>query len=172
VVEVEVRDIDELFSVASKLEKEEPETEEQLSRDLKLSEEGNYEIQARVRSRGALNFTFPDLSQPLAQGKVEVGVAVVEGFGRAKISFKKSFSKTPGLVESKFGFFELRVPWVTIEWRTFTIGWWSIKIPVPRVTTMTIRLPTLCFLMDVDKEGFEVLNVIGRTYIAYLAVGR
>jgi len=171
-VEVEVRDIDELFSISSKLEKEEPLTEEQLSRDFELSEQGNYEIQARVRSRGALNFTFPDLTQPLAQGKIEAGVAIVEGFGRAKINFKKSFSKTPGLVESKFGFFELRVPWVAVEWRVFRIWWWRVRIPIPRIRMMTIRLPTLCFLMGVDKKGFEVFNVLGRTYIAYMAIGR
>ena len=171
-VEVELKDIKSLMDFAVKLEQEEPYTEEQLSRDIELSETGNYEVQARVRSRGALNFTFPDLTQPLSTGKIEAGVAIVEGFGKARINFKKSFSGTPGLIETKFGFFELRVPWVVISWRWFRIGWWWVRIPVPRVTRMTIRLPTLCFLMKVDKNGFEVFNVMGRTYVAYLAIGR
>jgi len=171
-VKIEAKDIDELFKISARLEREEPLTEEQLSRDIELSEEGNYKVLSEVKSRGALNFIFPDFSQPFAIAKAEAGVAIVEGFGSARIDFKKSFSKTPGLVESKFGFFELRVPWVAIEWRSFNIAWWTIRIPVPKITTMTVRLPTMCFLMNVDKNGFEVFNVVGRTHIVYLAIGR
>jgi len=170
--EIEFRSISELMNFVAKLEEEEPYTEEELTRDIELSEGENYEVQARVRSRGALNFEVPDLTRLLGRMKVEAGVAVVEGFGRAKISFKKSFSDTPGFIETKFGFFELRVPWVVVEWRVFRIWWWQVRIPVPRVTTMRIRLPTMCFLMNVDKNGFEVFNVLGRTYISYMAIGR
>jgi len=170
--EIEFESIKEALSFIKMLEKEAPYPEELLAKDLELSESGNYEVQAKVRSRGALNFEVPDLTRLFGKMKVEAGLAVVDGFGRAKISFKKSFSETPGLVEAKFGFLELKVPWIVVEWRSFRIAWWTVRIPIPRVTTMTIRLPTLCFLMDVDKNGFEVFNVMGRTHIMYLAIGR
>jgi hypothetical protein len=171
-VEVELKSIKDAMSFIQMLEEKAPYPEELLQQDLELSEKGNYDVKASVRSRGALNFQVPDLTRPLGLMKVEAGLAVVEGFGRAKIQFKKSFSETPGLVETKFGFFELKVPWVVLEWRSIRLGWWTINIPVPKVTTMTIRLPSLCFLMNVEKDYFEVFNVLGRTYISYLAIGR
>jgi hypothetical protein len=104
--------------------------------------------------------------------KLKQEFAVVEGFGRAKISFDEGFSEIPTVIAVPFGFFELKVPWITIEWRRYTIGWWTVSLPVPQLTEMTIRLPTLCFLMNVDEEGFEVFNVMGRTTVGYIAFGR
>lgn len=169
---IELRSIKEAIDFAVKLEEEEPYTEEDLKKDIEQAESGNYNIQARVRSKGSLTFRVPDTTRPLGVMKVEAGTATVEGFGRTKIKFKETFSDTPGLIETKFGFFELRVPWVVVEWRYFRIAWWRLRLPVPRLTTMTIRLPVMCFLMNIDKEGFEVFNVAGRTNIVYLAIGR
>lgn len=165
--------ISEFFNFLKNLEQREPITEEQLARDIELSEKADYTVQSTVRGKGAINATVPDLSTfPPSTVLVEAGLATVEGFGSAKISFERSFSDTPVLLAVPFGFFELRVPWVTVEWRSYRIGWLTISLPVPRVTTMTIRLPSMCFMMNVSKDGFEVFNVIGRTTISYLAFGR
>ena len=167
------RRISEFFKFLSELEQREPITEEQLKRDLELSEKADYTVLSDVKSKGTINATLPDLSTiPPRFAYVEAGVSTVEGFGKAKISFERSFGDTPILLTVPFGFFELKVPWVAIEWRRFSIGWWSIRIPVPRITTMTIRLPSLCFMMNVDKDGFEVFNVVGRTTISYFAFGK
>jgi len=165
---IEFKDLDSLFNF---LKRQEKYSEEKLKRDLELAQGDNYHVECSVRSRGALRFSVPDLRELFGSVDIEAGVAVVEGFGRAKIKFKESFSKTPGLVETKFGFWELKVPWVVIEWRTFGIWWVRLRLPVPRLTWMKIRLPTLCFLMNVSKDGFEVFNVVGRTHIAYMAIG-
>ena len=167
------RRISEFFNFLKNLEQKEPITEEQLARDIELSEKADYTVMSNVRGKGVINATVLDLSTiPPSMALVEAGTATVEGFGRAKISFEKSFSDTPVLLTVPFGFFELRVPWVTIDWRRFSIGWWEIRLPVPRLTTMTIRLPSMCFMMNVEKDGFEVFNVIGRTTISYFAFGR
>jgi len=167
------RRISEFFNFLKNLEQREPITEEQLARDIELSEKADYTVMSSVRGKGAINATVPDLSTiPPSTALVEAGVATVEGFGRAKIGFERSFSDTPVLLAVPFGFFEIRVPWVALEWRYFRIAWWTVRIPIPRITTMTIRLPSLCFMMNVGKDGFEVFNVIGRTTISYFAFGR
>ena len=166
------RSIEQALKFTKDLEKSSPYTKEKLERDLELSKERNYNIQSEVKSKGALTFLVPDLSVLFGTMMVEAGISTVEGFGRTKIPFESSFSETPGLVYASFGFVELTVPWVAIEWRSFSVGWWSIRLPVPKLEEMTIRLPTLCFLMNVDKDGFEVFNVAGRTNLAYLAIGR
>jgi len=170
-VEKEFKNIRGVLDYAAALERE-PETEEALSRDFELSEQKNYEVMATVKSKGAVRFKAPDLSQPMAFVNIEVGAATAEGFGRGKITFKQSFDDVPGFGYSVFGFYELEVPWVAINWRVFRIGWWRIRIPIPRITKMTVRLPVMCFLMNVKEDGFEVLNVIGRSTIAYTAIGR
>jgi len=149
-----------------------PISREQLERDLELSEKGDYTIASEVKGKAGFRVVVPDLTTPLGTVAIEAGVATVEGFGTAKISFESKFSDTPVLLVVPFGFFELKVPWVSIEQRQYTIGWWTITIPVPRITEMTIRLPSLCFMMNVDKDGFEVFNVIGRTTICYIAIGK
>jgi len=166
------RSMSDFLSFVKNLEQAEPITEEQIARDIQLSEAKDYRAMSTVRGKSAVRATVPDLSSPLSSAVIEAGAATVEGFGTAKISFENSFSDTPTLLAVPFGFFELTVPWVTIEWRSFTIGWWSIRLPVPQLTTMTIRLPSPCFLINVSKDGFEVFNVIGRTTICYLAFGR
>jgi len=167
------RRISEFFQFLKNLEQREPITPEQLARDVELSEAKDYTVLSTVRGKGAISATLPNLSYiPPGTILAEAGMATVEGFGRAKISFERTFSDAPTVIAVPFGFFELTVPWVTVEWREFRIGWWSISLPVPRVTTMTIRLPTMCFMMNVDKEGFEVFNVLGRTTICYFAFGR
>ena len=172
-IEKDFPSIGQMFNFIEKLEKEEPYTKEQLQKDLELAQQGDrYDVKARIRGRGTLTFEVPDLNRVFGKMKVECGIAIVEGFGRAKINFKQSFSETPGLVESKFGFVVLRVPWVVIEWRYYRLGWWRIRLPVPRLAWMHIRLPTMCFVMGLDKKGFEVFNVFGRTYIAYMAIGK
>jgi hypothetical protein len=162
----------ELFNYLAKLEREEPVTPEMLERDIRLSEARDYSVMCTVKQKGCLSARLPDLSQPLATVKTEAGAAVVEGFGRAKISFDEEFEETPTVIAVPFGFFELKVPWITIEWRRYSIGWWTVSLPIPRVTEMTIRLPTMCFLMNVDEKGFEVFNVMGRTTVGYIAFGR
>jgi len=163
----------EFFNFLRELEQKEPITEEQLERDIELSERRDYTVASTVRGKGAVSATLPDLSTiPPSSVLTEAGVATVEGFGRAKINFERAFSDTPTLLAVPFGFFELEVPWVTIEWKKFSIGWWSVSIPIPRITTMTIRLPSMCFMMNVEKDGFEVFNVMGRTTISYFAFGR
>lgn len=164
--------ISEFFNYLQKLNESQPVTEEQILRDIELSERGDYTALAEVKGKGSIRAQLPDLSAPLSLAYVEAGVATVEGFGSAKISFEQSFSDTPTLLAVPFGFFELKIPWVEIEWRSFTIAWWEIRLPVPRLTTLTIRLPSLCFMMNVSKDGFEVFNVIGRTTISYFAFGR
>ena len=163
-----------MFDIIGKiLRSREKYSEDKLKRDIELSESGNYNVEAAVNKKGDLCFVVPDISTiPPGLMKVDGGVAVVDGFGTAKIKFSNPFSETPALVKAVFGFFELKVPWVTLQWRQFNIGWWSINIPVPKLNFMTIRLPTMCFLMNVEKDGFEVFNVLGRSYITYLAVGR
>jgi len=164
--------VGELFDYLSKLEREEPVTSESINRDLELSELKDYSVASTVKQKGCLRAQLPDLTTLLGFVNVEAGVAVVEGFGRAKISFDEEFGETPSIVAVPFGFFELSVPWVTVEWRRYTIGWWSVSLPVPQITTMTVRLPTMCFMMNVDSKGFEVFNVMGRTTVSYLAIGR
>jgi hypothetical protein len=150
-----------------------PPSSEQLARDMELSESRDYTVRADLKGKGYLTAMLPDLSRvPPGTLYVEAGVATVEGFGTAKISFDTSFSDTPNVIAVPFGFIELTVPWVTVEWRSFSIGWWTVQLPVPVVRNMTIRLPTMCFMMNVDKSGFEVFNVAGRTTISYIAVGR
>ena len=163
-----------MFDIISKiLNSREPYPEDKLKRDLELSEKGDYEVNAILGKKGALNFDVPDLSTiPPGIMRVEAGVAVVEGFGTVHIKFERPFAKTPGLVKTVFGFFEVKIPVPSIQWRQFTIGWWSINIPVPKLSFVTIRLPTMCFLMNVEKDGFNVFNVLGRSYITYLAIGR
>jgi len=167
------RRISEFFNFLKNLEQREPITEEQLARDIELSEIGDYTVMSSVRGKGSITATVPDISTiPPSTAQIEAGAATVEGFGKAKIKFERSFNDTPTLLTVPFGFFELKVPWVTIEWKKFSIGWWSISLPVPSLTTMTIRLPSMCFMMNVEKDGFEVFNVIGRTTISYFAFGR
>ena len=167
------RKISEFVDFIRRLEQVEPITPEKLARDMELSESRDYTVLSTVRGKGAIAASLPDLSTiPPGLALAEAGMATVEGFGTAKITFERAFSDTPVLIAVPFGFFELKVPWVTIEWREFSIGWWSIRLPVPRVTTQTIRLPTMCFLMNVDREGFEVFNVAGRTTICYFAFGK
>jgi len=168
---VKSKSIGELFEYIKRSELSEPVTSESLNRDLELSERRDYGVRSEVKSKGCLRAVLPDLTQPLSSVAVEAGAAVVEGFGRAKIRFDESFSDTPTVIAVPFGFIEITVPWVAIEWREFSVLWTTVSIPVPRVTTMTIRLPTMCFLMSVDKEGFEVFNVMGRTTVAYIAFG-
>lgn len=165
--------ISEFFRFLENLQKAEPLTEEQLMKDIELSEAGDYSVLSTVKGKGALNITIPDMSTiPPSMAYVEAGVATVEGFGTAKIPFERSFSDKPTLLTVPFGFILITVPWVAIEWRYFTIGWWQIRLPVPRLTEMTIRLPAMCFMMSVNEDGFEVFNVAGRTTISYLAIGR
>ena len=167
------RSIRAFMNFLKELEKAEPVSQEQLERDMDLSELGDYTVQANMRGKGAIAAMLPDLATiPPGTLYVEAGVATVEGFGTARIDFERSFSDTPVLVAIPFGFFELRVPWVTIEWREFSIGWWTVRLPVPKATTQTIRLPTMCFTMNVSENGFEVFNVAGRTTICYIAIGR
>jgi len=167
------RRISEFIDYIRRLEKSEPITQDKLLRDVSLSELRDYTVSSTVRGKGAVVATLPDLSTiPPGLALAEAGIATVEGFGTARIVFERSFNDTPVLIAVPFGFFELKVPWVTVEWREFSIGWWSVRLPVPRVTTMTIRLPTMCFMMNVDRNGFQVFNVAGRTTICYFAFGR
>lgn len=170
---VKFRRIKDFLNFVRGLEQREPITPERLAKDVELSEAGNYTVQSEIRGKGSISATLPDLSTiPPGMILAEAGMATVEGFGRAKISFERTFSDVPTVIAVPFGFFELKVPWVTIEWREYRIGWWTVRLPVPEVTTMTIRLPTMCFLMDVKEDGFEVFNVLGRTTICYFAFGR
>ena len=167
------RKISDFMNFVKNLEQREPITPEQLARDVELSEAKDYTVLSTVRGKGAISATLPDLSYiPPGTILAEAGMATVEGFGKAKITFERTFSDTPTVIAVPFGFFELTVPWVTVEWRRYEIGWWSISLPVPRVTTQTIRLPTMCFMMDVKGDGFEVFNVAGRTTVCYFAFGR
>jgi len=167
------RKISEFMDFIRRLGEAEPVTSEKLARDMELSESRDYTALSTVRGKGAVAAMLPDLSTiPPGLALAEAGMATVEDFGTAKINFERSFSDTPTVIAVPFGFFELKVPWVTVEWREFSIGWWSIRLPVPSVTTQTIRLPTMCFMMNVDKDGFEVFNVVGRTTICYFAFGK
>ena len=150
----------------------EPYSESQLKRDLKLSEENKYSISATVKKKGSIDFDVPDLSTPLGIMRVEAGAAIIDGFGTAKIKFNRTFNRIPSVVKTAFGFFELKVPWVVLQWKQINVAWWTVNIPIPKLTFMTIRIPSMCFLMNVNKDGFEVFNVLGRTYITYLAIGR
>jgi len=165
--------IEDLFNFLRSLNTVEQIEAEKIAKDLQLSESNSYDTIASIRAKGSLNATLPDFSTiPPSTVLTEAGVGVVEGFGRVKISFNRKFNDTPSVLLVPFGFFELKVPWVTVEWRSFTIGWWSVRLPVPAVNTMTIRIPSMCFMMDVDKDGFEVFNVFGRTTVSYIAFGR
>lgn len=166
------RKISEFLEFVKMLDQREPISEEKLAKDLELSEAGDYTVASTVRGQGAIRARMPDLTTLFGMVDAEAGMAVVEGFGTAKIGFKESFSDTPTLIAVPFGFFELQVPWITVEWRQFTIAWFSVRLPIPQLTTMTIRLPSLCFMMNVSKDGFEVFNVIGRTTISYFAFGK
>lgn len=151
-------------------EKKEPLNPENLLKDVKLAKEGDYSVESTLTSQGALDFQLPDITQPFRFAYVEAGVAVIEGFGTITVPFKKSFNSTPALLKANFGFVEIRVPWVNINWRTYTLGWYSFNIPIPSVTWMTVRIPTMLFLMNVNSSGFQILNVLGRTYVSYLAI--
>ena len=167
------RKISDFMNFVKNLEQREPITPEQLARDMELSEAKDYTVLSTIRGKGAISATLPDLSTiPPGMALAEAGMATVEGFGKAKITFERTFSDTPTVIAVPFGFFEITVPWVTVEWRRYEIGWWSISLPVPRVEHQTIRLPTMCFMMDVKEDGFEVFNVAGRTTVCYFAFGR
>jgi len=64
------RRISEFFSFVKNLEQREPITEEQLARDIELSERGDYTVMSRVRGKGSTTATVPDISTiPRAQHK-------------------------------------------------------------------------------------------------------
>jgi hypothetical protein len=147
-------------------------SEEKIARDFDLLQKGDYTVTATTKDRSSIVFKVPDLTQPFALSLIEIGLAAVEGFGTAKINFDASFSDTPIVVMTPFGFSEIKVPWVAVSWRDVSVLWYTISIPIPELREMTIQLPKLCFLIGVETDGFTVLNVLGSTTIGYIAIGR
>jgi hypothetical protein len=161
-----------VFSEFFARREEEKYSEEKIARDFELLQKGDYTVTATTKDRSSIVFKVPDLTRPFAMSIIEIGLATVEGFGIAKIDFDASFSDRPIVAMNSFGFSEIRVPWVAISWSDISILGYTITIPIPEFTEMTIYLPKLCFLINVDTDGFTVLNVLGRTTIGYIAIGR
>jgi hypothetical protein len=161
-----------VFSEFFARREEEKYSEEKIARDFDLLQKGDYTVTATTKDRSSIVFKVPDLTQPFAMSLIEIGLATVEGFGTSKIDFDASFIDKPIVVMNSFGFSEIKVPWVAISWRVISIWGYTISIPIPELTEMTIHLPRLCFLINVDTDGFTVLNILGSTTIGYIAIGR
>ena len=146
-------------------------TLEEIKNDIKLSQEGKYNTKSEVTDQSVLDFKLPNILHPFSFMNVETGVAVVSGFGTVTVPFKKSFQSTPSLLNANFGFISIRIPWVNFSWDKYTIGWVHISIPIPHFESLTIHLPSMAFMMNVNNSGFQILNIIGKTYISYLAIG-
>jgi len=91
---------------------------------------------------------FPIRVPPFGKKYMEIGFVTLDGPGRYRIYFDSSFSGTPVLLKTKFGWTEIKL-------------WW-----------IKLRIPNLCFLYSVNNRYFEVFNFWGKVYISYIAIER
>jgi len=164
-----------IASIITEISRRPPEEiEASFARDLEESMRVRpQEARTMVASKRA-SFTIqaPNLAYiPPGSFLIEVGVAVVSGFGKHQVRFDNTFSESPYPLYAAFGFFEMRIPIPNIEWRKYDLKLFEIKIPIPGIEWQTIRLPVLAFLINVTKEYMEFFNVAGDSTITYLAIG-
>lgn len=104
---------------------------------------------------------------------LEVGIAVVSGFGKHQIKFDTAYSANPYSLFTAFGFFEFKLPkGLTVDFKKFDLKLFEVSVPVGiTIDWFTVRIPTLTFMTNVTKEYLELFNVAGDATVIYFSLG-
>lgn len=118
-----------------------------------------------TEKKASFAFSVPNMATvPPRTTRIEACVAKIEGFGSHQINFETDFKEDPYCFTIPLGFFEIKIPWISISWREYGLLGKSIRLPVGIAVEMkSIRIPSMTFPMGATKDYVEVFHVFGIT---------